>query len=287
MLRLHPDHLPLWRTPTTLQFGVVPVAIVIDPTRWQQRLLRALEEGVPEAAIDMVAVSLGAPVGGAASFLRRVSAALDRRATERLPFVVVEAPDAFPSAAVDGVRAALHDAGFSVVDHAPDLDDRTSGDTVSVLLAHHLVEPRTAARLMADDRRHLPVVFSGTGVEVGPLVRPGETPCLACLAAHRRDADAAWPLLAAQLVGRRAPFLAHTLAVEAGAAVAAMLIDDLRDPQVTDVSSVTLHVGSLQRTRLAHHPHEDCRCRSLERIETPVARAIPAPTRATAYARPA
>ncbi len=38
----------------------------------------------------------------------------------------------------------------------------------------------------------------GTGL-VGPLVIPGVTSCLACGDLHRRDRDAAWPAIAAQL----------------------------------------------------------------------------------------
>jgi bacteriocin biosynthesis cyclodehydratase domain-containing protein len=37
---------------------------------------------------------------------------------------------------------------------------------------------------------------------VGPLVRPGRTPCLGCLDLHRTDRDPGWAVVAAQLTGR-------------------------------------------------------------------------------------
>ena len=65
---------------------------------------------------------------------------------------------------------------------------------------------------------HLPVRAYAAHGECGPLVIPGLTPCLRCHDLHRRDADAAWPLLGvqwAQCAERLAPvdsLLAHHLA---------------------------------------------------------------------------
>ena len=54
------------------------------------------------------------------------------------------------------------------------------------------------------DVPHLAVVFDDDGARVGPLVEPGAGPCLRCLDLGRRDADPAWPAIAAQLAGRPA-----------------------------------------------------------------------------------
>jgi hypothetical protein len=43
-----------------------------------------------------------------------------------------------------------------------------------------------------------------TGI-VGPFVVPGRTGCLRCADLHRRDADPAWPVLAAQLTTAGTP----------------------------------------------------------------------------------
>lgn len=76
----------------------------------------------------------------------------------------------------------------------------TSTGTDLVVLSDYLVaDPHTVRELHARGVPHLPVrVRDGTGL-VGPLVIPGVTSCLGCGDLHRRDRDAAWPALAAQL----------------------------------------------------------------------------------------
>ncbi|MEV7397171.1 hypothetical protein [Aeromicrobium sp. NPDC092404] len=46
---------------------------------------------------------------------------------------------------------------------------------------------------------HLPVVIDEDRVRIGPLVRPGFTPCMSCHDLHRADWDRAWPALVHQL----------------------------------------------------------------------------------------
>lgn len=76
----------------------------------------------------------------------------------------------------------------------------TAAGTDLVVLADYLVaEPRMVRELHAEGIPHLLVrVRDGTGV-VGPLVIPEVTSCLNCADLHRRDRDAAWPTVAAQL----------------------------------------------------------------------------------------
>lgn len=76
----------------------------------------------------------------------------------------------------------------------------TSAETDLVVLSDNLgADPRMLRELHAHRVAHLAVrVRDGTGL-VGPLVVPGETSCLDCADLHRRDRDAAWPAVAAQL----------------------------------------------------------------------------------------
>ncbi len=46
---------------------------------------------------------------------------------------------------------------------------------------------------------HLPVVIDEDRVRIGPLVRPGHSPCVSCHDRHRADWDRAWPALVHQL----------------------------------------------------------------------------------------
>jgi hypothetical protein len=76
----------------------------------------------------------------------------------------------------------------------------TSAEADLVVLSDNLVaDPRMLRDLHSHGVAHLAVrVRDGTGL-VGPLVIPGVTSCLACADLHRRDRDAAWPAVAAQL----------------------------------------------------------------------------------------
>ena len=69
-----------------------------------------------------------------------------------------------------------------------------------MVLSDNLVaDPRMLRDLHSQRVAHLAVrVRDGTGL-VGPLVIPGVTSCLGCADLHRRDRDAAWPAVAAQL----------------------------------------------------------------------------------------
>ncbi|MBN9172996.1 MAG: hypothetical protein J0I70_02435, partial [Microbacterium sp.] len=60
MLRLDPAYPPVWRTPTTLQFGVDAVALLEDPEPWEERVVDELSRGLPEGAVHPLATEAGA-----------------------------------------------------------------------------------------------------------------------------------------------------------------------------------------------------------------------------------
>lgn len=68
-----------------------------------------------------------------------------------------------------------------------------------VLTEHGAVDPVRVRPLMREGIPHLPVLVRELDVVVGPLVRPGEGPCLRCLDLHRCDADPRWPAVATQV----------------------------------------------------------------------------------------
>ena len=282
MLRIDPAHPPLWRDPTTLQFGLNAVAVIEVTDAWQERLVRELEHGVPPAALDAVGRAVGAPGGASEEFVRSIGRALATPARMTYRRIGLQTGDGVDASLVVDVRAALSGAGFELVDGAPGPEP-----IPVVMLANHVVPPRSGSVLLGRDIPHVPIVFSGGGVEVGPFVRPGVTPCLSCVAEHRRDADEAWPRLAAQLLGRRGPIVSSALAWEAALAASHMLTDAARRPARQTASSVQIHAESGARTTRTHRPHAACRCRSLAGIATGRVREVPATTRATAYAQPA
>ncbi|TDN92514.1 hypothetical protein EV279_2035 [Microbacterium sp. BK668] len=289
MLRLDPAHPPLWRDASTLQFGLDAVAIVEHVEPWQERLVHELEQGVPPAALDAVGTALGGRAGEAEQFVERIRRALATPRPADRREVVLQVADTTPHDVVDSVVRALSASGVSssVEPWAGSPAAEPGAAAPVILIAQHVVVPRQAAVALGRDLTHLPLVFGGASVQVGPVVRPGRTACLACVAAHRIDADPAWPHLAAQLVGRRAPAIDSALVWEAGLAAARLLSDAERHPERRSSKSVTIHAASGARTTRTHRPHAACRCRSLSGIAMAPVHEVPATMTARAYARPA
>ncbi|MBB3678631.1 hypothetical protein FHX36_004420 [Modestobacter versicolor] len=94
--------------------------------------------------------------------------------------------------AADAVRRAS-----PLTDLRP-LPDGQPPDLVVLCRPWAAVDPLSAAWQRAGTPHLVATVREETGV-VGPLVVPGETSCLRCAEAWRRDDDPAWPRLAAQL----------------------------------------------------------------------------------------
>lgn len=146
----------------------------------------------------------------------------------------------------------------------------TAGTDLVVLSDYLVADPRLVRELHTERVPHLPVrVRDGTGL-VGPLVLPGVTSCLACADLHRRDRDAAWPAVAAQLRHT----VAHTDRATVLATVALALSQveqviaavrglaaerDLTAPPTLNATlELDLATGSIMRRRWTRHPLCDC-----------------------------
>lgn len=146
----------------------------------------------------------------------------------------------------------------------------TAGTDLVVLSDYLVADPRLLRELHAEGVPHLPVrVRDGTGV-VGPLVLPGMTSCLACADLHRRDRDAAWPAVAAQLRGAVAHCSRATLLATAALALSQVdrVIEAVRGPAADQglapppTLNATLELdlasGSILTRRWVRHPLCDC-----------------------------
>lgn len=146
----------------------------------------------------------------------------------------------------------------------------TTGTDLVVLSDYLVAEPRLLRELHAERVPHLAVrVRDGTGV-VGPLVLPGMTSCLGCADLHRRDRDASWPAVAAQLRDT----VAHTdhATVLATVALALSQVErviaavrgmpagrDLDRPATLNATlELDLATGSIMTRHWVRHPLCDC-----------------------------
>ena len=70
----------------------------------------------------------------------------------------------------------------------------------AVTSGHLATRPSTYIRWLNRDVPHLNINFDLYETQISPIVIPGETPCLNCLAEYKVDEDAAWPAIASQLI---------------------------------------------------------------------------------------
>jgi len=285
VLRLDPAYPTLWRGPSSLQFGIEPVAVVDDPTPWQQRLLTELDRGIPDTALLDLADAFGVPDREVRDFVAALDRVLLARDAVGAPplAVAVRADRDVDRDVREAIRQSLQSAG--ITPHDVPADEQPQPRLPVLLIAQHIVEPRSAAAMTRDDIHHLPLVFSGGQATIGPYVQPGVTACLACAHAYRRDADPDWPMLAAQLIGRRVATVPVSLAAEAGGLAARLMRAGATAPDQPQ-RSVTLSAASARRVWTTHRPHAECGCRSLQGNERDSAPTAPgrATTTATAFA---
>ncbi|WP_146900228.1 ThiF family adenylyltransferase [Cellulomonas aerilata] len=144
--------------------------------------------------------------------------------------------------------------------------ERTRPDVV-VSVEHAVADAARARAMMAAEVVHLSVVVREGDVLVGPLVRPGSSPCLRCLDLHRTAADPAWPVVAAQLAAsprQRAVAEESVLAVVGGGLAAAAVLAQL-DGRPPAVVAASLEIALPDVVpRLRRWPvHPDCGCTGL------------------------
>jgi bacteriocin biosynthesis cyclodehydratase domain-containing protein len=192
VLRLSPDVPVVWRNPFDVQLGVDDVRLVLrDVSPGQERLLAALTAGVSEAGYSMIAQS-------ASMNSAEADALLAALASDLVP------PPATATARVEVLGSGPVASGLAAV-----LADSSAAGPpgLAVLVADWVVSPADHSAWLRRDIPHLPLVLGDGGATIGPFVEPGVGPCLHCVHRAREDADPAWPAIATQLWGRRAPNL--------------------------------------------------------------------------------
>lgn len=144
-------------------------------------------------------------------------------------------------------------------------DDDTRRPDLAVLTGRH--GPELAARLLADGVPHLTAAAGEAIGIVGPLVIPGRSACLHCLDLARAERDPAWPMVAAQLIGRQAGtpacdcVLATSVAAQASAQVLAFVDRGGRADAVMN-GTLELVLPGWQWRRRTWAPQAICGCGS-------------------------
>ncbi|HWM34944.1 MAG TPA: hypothetical protein VNR36_11975 [Pseudolysinimonas sp.] len=190
-----PDDVPLvWRTPSSVQFGVDEPVVIDDVGPGLERMLSALRAGISRSGWQMLAREAGIDPPEARALLRRLGPVLAGDAAIASPpaqRVLVTGTGAIATT----LASLLRESGVLAV-------GREAQPDLAVLVAEWVIGPDDAAHWLRRDVPHLPIVGSDRAITVGPFVEPGRGPCIYCLQLTRRDADPAWPAIVTQLWGR-------------------------------------------------------------------------------------
>ncbi len=274
--QLDPTIPRVWRSPHALQFGVERPRLVLDPLDAAgERMVSALAGGVAIGALRLIARSAGAEPDAADALLARLEPVLARDADahgtgdrDRDAIVVLDGSGPTAARILTLLREAGVDARSGLSTDDPAVDEATA----AIVIASFAVAPHRHQRWLRRDTPHLAVVFGDAGATVGPLVRPGETPCLRCLDLHRRDRDPAWPALAAQLHTRPAPGESELVCGAVASAAAAVVLAALDEhlmrqpvarsaaPPGCTATASRYDAGSARWTEFGWEPHPECGC---------------------------
>ena len=288
--RIDPTLPLVWRSPTDVQLGATTARVVLpDVCALELSLVSALRAGVSVKTLLTMGTGLGATEADVRELLDTLEPAFEREpdagrahgtghASRRGDTSPIAASAVTPAAPTrdralrvgldaEGVVAHHLTANLEALGYEPiplrDDDDVALQLDLAVVAAAWVVAPVRHLPLLRRDLAHLAIVFDDTGARVGPLVEPGSGPCLRCLDLTRRDADGAWPVIAAQLAGRPAASCTARAALDASTLAAGVIDDRLARGvrRLVDASLTLERPGALPR-RQHHDPHPECGCRA-------------------------
>ncbi|SFR74537.1 hypothetical protein SAMN05428970_1737 [Agromyces sp. CF514] len=320
-LQLDPALPLVWRSPDDLQLGAAePVAVIERPGDLEHGLLSALGHGASLTTLVTIGAAFDATSDDVDRFVELVSAGLVHRHAARSAASARADATGRPTTAAstsrtvgldgEGPLADLVAANLAMLGHevrrlgpephasgvpqaarrqALGVEAEPPDPDAVVIVAAWAIAPARHLRWLRRDLPHLAVVSDDSGVRVGPLVEPGRGPCLRCLDLAARDADAAWPVIAAQLAGRPAPADTARLRFDSAALTATAVDARLAEPaggrahdDALGLAAASVRFdrrGSAGRRR-EHAQHPSCGCRAPAGIAIP--HALPAADRPTA-----
>lgn len=259
LLKIDPRWPLVWRDPVTLQIGLDPPRVVLDHLESvDERMIAALTVGITRDGLEVV--SDGA-TAAADALLERLAPVLLTATEPAAPATIAISGS---GRLIDLTARVLGELGHRVLiaSSAERLAD--ADPDLAVIVGHWVLPPDVHAFWLRRDVPHLPVVFSDTAVHLGPMIEPGDGPCLLCLELHRRDADDAWPTIATQLLGRAAGAQSPALVAEGAATLVRLVAARLRGRE-TEAYSLRIAPNG-DRLRTTWVPHPECGCRGIAHL---------------------
>lgn len=263
VLQLNPDVPLVWRSPSSLQFGIdSPQVRLDDVSSAQEQLIAALVSGVTRPGLGLIAGTAHATDSELADLMARLE-----------PVLAAPSPPTTGTVSVIGTTATAARLRTSVTALGLALEPPESGADLGILVCHYVVEPELFGYWLSRDIPHLPIVFTDTGVHLGPFIEPGVGPCLYCLERHRTDADPARPAIASQLWGRISPTECPLVTAEVAALSLRLTIRRLAAHRPAEAAtSVFLDAATGETTTREWVRHPECGCVALPGTDSESAR---------------
>jgi bacteriocin biosynthesis cyclodehydratase domain-containing protein len=257
VLQLDPSLPLVWRTPTSLQFGVTRPTVVLDELDLaSEKMIAALSSGISRSGLGMIGRSAGANDAQIDSLLARLRPVLLEPATREVHSVVVTGVGRF----AERLAALLAGSGIHVlVAHTAEAAEGATGE-LAIAVGHFVLDPVLHGLWLRRDVPHLPAVLGDSSIAIGPFVEPGLTACLYCLQRHASDGDPAWPTIAAQLWGRRSPADTELMASEAAAIVARDVLARLAGVAGVRSDQLVIEAATGAQSSRRFEVHPECGC---------------------------
>ncbi|MDH6533234.1 hypothetical protein M2119_001471 [Aurantimicrobium minutum] len=266
MYKLNPDLPLVWRTPTSLQFGVTTVVCTLtDLAVEYERLLSLLQKGFSDHSLPLLARECGLSLTAARSFLSDIEPALRETPRPQSVRIVLDGQGSF----VDQLGNLLVQCGHRVVNASA----RSAGQTdLAIVVGNFAIAPHRTGDWLRRGIPHLTVCWSDSHVQISPALgttpEPGADisrfPCAECLELHHRDVDEVWPTIASQVVDRPASSLTPLARYE----VSTMLSRWISTPEqipLTSESGIRMDTITGEREKVTYALHPDCACQALPR----------------------
>jgi hypothetical protein len=245
VLRRDTDHLQVGTSPGVVipdRPGLYPFLRELDGSRDLARLRADAARDYPELGADVAdvlapLVTAGAVVDVADLFTPSLQVA-----------VTHDGPSTVLACTLGSLLTAID------IDLAPEPD-------LTVMISTGEPPRHPAANAVHMGLAHLIVTVDGDSVRIGPLVIPGQTPCLDCLDLHRSAWDPAWPALVAQFGRPVAHALPALMAHAAATEIAGECLDFARGllpRSATEV--VVVNPDRTLRTATTARFHAHCTC---------------------------
>lgn len=256
-----------WLEDGVLRVGGVARAVTLPDLHTTHELISEARTGASPEFLRRLTAAADVPDSLVTALLRVCDPVPDapwRRAT-----VLVRTPASAHAFArrIAGEFARMgHCATIAGPDELPEDSPR-----LIVEVTERVLSPRRYHPLLVRNLPHLVVARDDDGVIVGPLVLPGQTPCLRCDELHTLEGDTMWIATATQLAGlpaARPPLEVEWLATLAATTAVSQYLQGVAPLPGYALTFTREHVTAIRREVLPVKFHAECGCRTLPATET-------------------